>query len=241
MSAISKDLLVADPAISQPGDSIVALMKDAAGNALVVTASRLQTIDAAAKTGNTASAVSDVGQQMLAVRQDVAGTIATASGNYAPLQVDSTGALRISGSLSLSSQYQEDAAHVSTNQGLFVLAVRSDVPTAGTNADGDYAAATTDSLNRLWVNDTHNVGQAVAATAVTTTAASLYTAIAGQKTIVVQNNGTANIFIGPSGVTTATGIRIPANGSYEQKVGPAVAMFAVAASGTQAVRVHQLA
>jgi hypothetical protein len=216
-------------------------MRDAAGNAVVVASGKLQTQDASIKAGNTASAAADLAQPILAVRNDAGTTIATATGNYAPLQVDATGALRIAGNLSLSSQYAEDAPHVSTNLGLFTLAVRADVPTAGTSADGDYAAVTSDSTNRLWVNQAANISQAVASAAVTTTAASLYTAIAGQKKIMIQNNGNANVFIGPAGVTAANGIRIPASGSYEQDIGPNIAMFAIAASGTQAVRVHQLA
>jgi hypothetical protein len=241
MSAISKDLLVADPAIVLSGDSVVSLMRDAAGNAVVVTAGKLQTQDSSIKVGNTASAAADLAQPILAVRNDAGTTIATATGNYAPLQVDATGALRIAGNLSLSSQYAEDAPHVSTNLGLFTLGVRSDVPTSATNADGDYAAVTVDSTNRMWVNQAANISQAVAATAVSTTAVSLYTAIPGQKRVMIQNNGTSAIFIGPTGVTTANGIRIPASGSYEQDIGPNIAMFAIAQTGTQAVRIHQLA
>lgn len=241
MSAISKDQLVGDPAVALPGDSVVALLRDAAGNAVVVASGALQTRDQATKVGNTASVVTDNAQAILAVRNDAGTTIATATGNYAPLQVDATGALRISGSLSLSSQYAEDTPHVSANLGLFTLGVRQDVPASATSADGDYAAVTTDSVNRVWVNDAANTAFSAAASTVGVAAAALYTPIPALRKVLLQNTGAQPVFIGPTGVTTASGVRIPSGGSVELVVGPNIAMFAISGTAGQSVRVMQFA
>jgi hypothetical protein len=47
----------------------------------------------------------------------------------------------------------EDAAHTSGDTGVFSLAVRNDTASALATTNGDYIPFTTDSLGRLWVND----------------------------------------------------------------------------------------
>jgi len=95
-------------------------------------------------TGHTSG---NVGTFILTVRND-AGTALAADGDYSPLQVDSTGALRVTGGSA--SEYAEDSVHTSGDIGTFILAVRNDAGTA-LAADGDYSALQTDSLGRLRV------------------------------------------------------------------------------------------
>lgn len=45
----------------------------------------------------------------------------------------------------------EDAAHASGDTGVLLLTVRQDTPASSTSTDGDYQAAKTDSIGRLWV------------------------------------------------------------------------------------------
>jgi hypothetical protein len=182
-----------------------------------------------------------LGQFMLGVRNDAGTSLVSADGDYAPLQVDATGALRISGSLSISGQYAEDSAHASGNIGLYNLAVRSDAPAVATSADGDYASQTVDAYNRSWVNSGANVSIATAAASVTTSSALLIAASAGRRTILVQNNGNKKVYLGASGVSSSSGIILPAGADLELEMGPALPLHAVAESGTQDVRVMQLA
>ena len=98
----------------------------------------------------------DLGAMALAVRQDTAGSLVDTDGDYAPLQVDSTGALRVNATVNVdsNSDKDEDSAHSSGDTGEFVLAVRQDTLAASTSADGDYAAFKVDSVGSLYTKDT---------------------------------------------------------------------------------------
>jgi hypothetical protein len=93
---------------------------------------------------DSAHASGDIGAQMLAVRQDTPGSLVSADGDYAPLQVDSAGRLRVISDLTAAFDfvYAEDSAHASGDSGAFMLAVRNDGgATSLTSADGDSAIA----------------------------------------------------------------------------------------------------
>jgi hypothetical protein len=157
------------------------------------------------------------------------------------LAVNADGSINVTGSFSINGQYAEDSAHVSGNVGLYNLAVRADAPAVATSADGDYASQTVDAYNRSWVNTGANVSLSNGAASVTTTSALLVAASAGRRKILVQNNGSKKIYLGASGVTTSSGIVIPAGADLELEIGPALALHAVADSGTQDVRYLQTA
>lgn len=158
------------------------------------------------------------------------------------LAINNDGSINVVGSFSINGQYAEDSAHASGDVGLYNLAVRADAPAVATSADGDYASQTVDAYNRSWVNTGANVAITNGAASVTTSSALLVAAAAGRRRILVQNLGTKEIYIGASGVSSANGIRLGANGSSaELEIGPALALHAVAGSGTQDVRWLQLA
>ncbi|HOD79958.1 MAG: hypothetical protein BWX88_02756 [Planctomycetes bacterium ADurb.Bin126] len=121
----------------------------------------------------------DPGVQVLAVRSDTLSALAGTDGDYAPLQVNATGALyvAVSGTVSVSAHavtnagtfvvqengaaltalqliddaiHAEDDAHVSGDKGALALAVRNDTPGALAGSDGDYIPLTTDSTGRLY-------------------------------------------------------------------------------------------
>ncbi len=102
----------------------------------------------------------DRGIMSLAVRNDTEGSLVGADGDYAPLQVDSSGRLRVIGDLDVSnlSEKNEDAAHSSGDVGDFVLSVRMD-DVDGSNAallagtEGDYQGVFTNAKGELHVRD----------------------------------------------------------------------------------------
>lgn len=303
---ITKEKLIADPAIAYDGDSVIVHLRDGAGTAItstggaldvnvtntvtvsatdldirdlthvsdsvkigdgtdflavnadgsinaVVTATDLDIRDLSSVTDSvtavtqtqfaedSAHVSGDLGQFMLAVRNDAGTSMVSADGDYAPLQVDADGALRVSGSFQLDGQYAEDSAHVSGSIGIYNLSVRSDAPAVATSADGDYASQTVDAYNRSWVNTGANVAMTNGAASVTTTSALLVAAAAGRRKILLQNLGQKAMYIGASGVSTANGVRIASGGNTELEIGPALALHAVAESGTLDVRWLQLA
>ena len=66
-------------------------------------------------------------------------------------------------------------------------------------------------------------------------------AYANRRGILVQNLGTVNIFIGQTGVTTATGIRITPNTSLWIAISEAVVLYGIAETAGQDVRVMEVA
>ena len=275
--ALSKDKLIADPAIAYDGDSVIVHLFDGTGNALSSTGGALHVsatnldirdlthVSDSVKIGDgtdflavnadgsinvngtdvydedSAHSSGAKGSLSLVVRKDAPGSLVDADGDYAPLQVDDQGRLRVTGSIVLDGQYAEDSVHTSGNIGIYNLAVRSDVPAIGSSASGDYASQTVDAYNRLWVNDAPNISMSAAAATVTTTSALLVASLAGRKKLMIQNLGTKEIYIGPSGVTTSSGIRIAMGAGYEVEAGPDLVWHAVASAGSQNVRVLQLA
>lgn len=94
----------------------------------------------------------DTGVMALAVRNDAGTALAGTTGDYIPLSTDANGALRVSGA-SGTTQYAEDAAHVSGDSGVLVLGVRSDtVPTSTSGTAGDYSGLNLDANGRVYVN-----------------------------------------------------------------------------------------
>lgn len=87
---------------------------------------------------------------------------------------------------------------------------------------------------------------AVAAISVGTTATKLGTGASGaplanRKRIRVQNLGSVVVYLGPSGVTSSSGLRLAAGGNDEIELGPGVDLYGRTASGTADVRVMEFA
>lgn len=76
-------------------------------------------------------------------------------GDYAPLQVDSSGALRVTGGGGGGggTEFAEDSPAVGGELGTQVLGVRNDTGAVKTGADGDFSAFSTDSAGRVGVSD----------------------------------------------------------------------------------------
>jgi hypothetical protein len=92
------------------------------------------------------------------------------------------------------------------------------------------------------VQEEANTAIAAQATSVTSTSAALLASQqAGRKYLFVQNLGNRSIYIGPSGVSTASGLRLSGGSVAELRLGPALSLHAVTDSGSQDTRLLQLA
>lgn len=67
------------------------------------------------------------------------------------------------------------------------------------------------------------------------------TDLANRKKILIQNVSSKAIYVGNSGVTTATGIKVAAGASAEFEAGPAINLFAITAAGAADVRIMEIA
>lgn len=96
-------------------------------------------------------------------------------------------------------------------------------------------------VNTLTVSDVDNTAMTTEADSITTTSGAAITSVlANRKDVKLYNNGTKIIYIGPSGVSTANGFPLFPGSILEAEIGPAVAIHAVAQSGTQELRVMQM-
>lgn len=95
-------------------------------------------------------AANDRGIQALAVRKDVAGTLVDATGDFTPLQTDSSGNLRctVSG-IDPGLSIQHGSAHNPNEYGIHLLTVRKDATGPIVSNDGEHAALITNSQGNL--------------------------------------------------------------------------------------------
>lgn len=99
--------------------------------------------------------------------------------------------------------------------------------------------AAVDALGRVTVNDSPNNAIEDTAVSVLATATAL-PQLANRTRMFIQNNGDKSIFVGKAAVTTANGLEVSKGGTLILEAGPALAFFAISASGTQDVRVLEL-
>lgn len=158
-----KQQIVFDTTVSDDDrDNIGAYLRSSDGTLLTHTTDgskeALDVFTELGKAEDSAHSSGDIGAMALAVRNDTEGSLVSADGDYAPLQVDSSGRLRVISDLDVTnlSEKAEDAAHSSGDIGDYVLAVRADTrPTdANTSADGDYASFFVNDSGELYVKDT---------------------------------------------------------------------------------------
>ncbi len=142
--------------------------------------------------------------------------------------------------------YAEDSAHSSTDNGMFSLGVRQDAD-AAFGADGDYGPLQLDSSGFLKVSgnfsvteDSYDTIKSTAESVGTSAAEIVATPLTSRKSIMLQNNGSAPIFIGPTGVTTSSGIEISKNSTMEWKASATVDIFAISTSAAQDLRCFEM-
>jgi hypothetical protein len=72
---------------------------------------------------------------------------------------------------------------------------------------------------------------------VATTATKVYTGEAGAREVTIENHGTTDVYIGKSGVLTTTGFLLPGTKGASVTLPSTKDIYAIVASGTQAVSV----
>jgi hypothetical protein len=247
---ITLDRLVFDTTAPDNGANVGAFLRGSDGTLITQTGGALD-VNIAGSTGlgifaeDSAHSSGDLGQQILAVRKDVAGSLVSADGDYAPLQVDSTGALRVAAEVTVQAgdaEFLEDSAHTTGDAGLHMLAVRQDALSSLTSADGDYASFKSDALGRLYMNRS---GQSAAygAVSISNTATDIIaTDLTNRIKVIVQNISNKDVFIGSNNsVTTANGVRLSSGSSVELEVGAGVNLHGITSSGTADVRYFEVA
>jgi hypothetical protein len=65
--------------------------------------------------------------------------------------------------------------------------------------------------------------------------------LVARQSLLVYNNGNQTIYIGPSGVTSSTGIPLTKNGFLTLPLGDSVSVYAVTSSGSATVVVQEIA
>lgn len=186
----------------------------------------------------------DKGAFILAVRNDVEGSLVSADGDYSPLQVDSLGRLRVYADLDVINGFEkaEDAAHVSGDIGGYMLSVREDTLASSTSASGDYQSFKTDAIGRLYTN---NSGQTAAygAVSVTTTATDIVaTDLVNRRSIIIQNlSNNRSVYIGSNAsVTTGSGFLLSPHASVELDIAAGVNVHGIANAGTADIRYFEI-
>jgi hypothetical protein len=80
------------------------------------------------------------------------------------------------------------------------------------------------------------------AVSVTTTETQLVASpLSGRKSILIQNLGNANVYLGLTGLTTADSVLLPKGASVEFEYGVGIDLYAITSSGTADVRIFEAA
>jgi len=191
---------------------------------------------------DSAHSSADIGNQILAVRNDTLASLVDTDGDYAPMQVNANGALYvdvIDTSFGINAEYAEDSAHTTADIGVFNLAVAAHGAFAANHsADGDYAAFMVDAYGRLIVNSSPNVAAKNSNSIVGTSAAEVVaTPLPGRTKLLIQNLGNKDVYVGHSAaVTTANGTLVPADGDLTLEWGADIDVFMISGSTGQDVR-----
>jgi hypothetical protein len=153
------------------------------------------------------------------------------------INAQSVGALDVEGSVA------DDAADSGNPVKIGSRSVDQSSALSAISAASDRADALSDLYRRILVSNSAAVGLACADFDVISTEVALPTTnLAGRVSMIVQNlSQTQPIYVGPTGVTTSTGLKIPKGGSLEIPAGEAIDLYGIAPSGTQDVRVFELA
>lgn len=185
-----------------------------------------------------------IGNFVLAVRNDVQGSLAGTDGDYAPIQVDALGRVRTITDLDLSGDLVGDD-DVDSEDPLKVGSRSVAGPLAALSAAGDKANVISDLYRRVYTLDTANIAlvstqQNVDNVGEVELAA---TALAGRRKLFIQNLAVnRDIYIGATGVTTADGFQIRRGSTWEFAIGQNVNFFAIGVDATVAdVRLLELA
>lgn len=185
-------------------------------------------------TMDSAFGLTSVGFPIMGIRQDGAGSPVSATGDAHPLVFDDAGQLKVA--TSLTSDVADDDP--STENPIAVGSRGVSGLLTALSASNDKADLLSDLYRRLWVNNSANVAIKTTAETVGTSAAQIVSSpLAGRKTVTLQNEGSVDVFFGPTGVTTATGMKISKKSSATYEFAEDIDIFMISGSAGQDVRV----
>lgn len=302
ISSLGKDLLVFDATCADDSDNVGAFLRSSDGTLLThstdgakecLDVSICNVTDFGMYDEDSGHTSGDRGQFILGVRHDADTSLVDTDGDYAPLQLDEQGRLKVIADLDVDFDYvyAEDSGHTTGDLGSHSLGVRKDTLSASTDADGDYASflstsrgalwttpvgtaadgaaddeypvkigframstltavdandradGITDLYRRQWVNDSADIAATNAATSVDDTVGGTQlkvAALACRRNIMIQNLDNKAIYVGLTGVTAATGMRIGAGASMMLDVGPNIDLYAIGDAAGADVRIMEL-
>lgn len=241
---ISKDKVVFDTAAMDDTDSVGAYLRSSDGTLITHSTdsakARLDISSGAEHYDGAAFAGGEKGSLSLAIDPD---------GNFAPLNVNSSGELLVDVQVTSGADKEEDSAHVSGDTGSYILSVRQDVLSSSTSANGDYQSFKTNALGAMWVQvsetapASYNAWLATATSVADTAAVILASDLTNRRKIIVQNLSNKTIYLGEANtLTLGSGIRLSANASIEIELKAGVAIYAIANSaGGADIRIAQFA
>lgn len=179
------------------------------------------------------------GFPILGIRQDASGSPVSATGDAHPLVFNNDGELKVAADLT--SDVADDAADSGNPIKIGGRGVSGAL--TALSASNDRFDLLGDLYRRVWVNNSANIAMNTEAVSVTTTAAEvLATPLGGRKTITFQNRGNQSVFLLESaGTAKAQGIEIPKFSSATYDIGEDINVFLVSDSGSQDVRLLELA
>ena len=194
----------------------------------------------------------DEGAFMLAVRRDARAVGSDADGDYSSLNVNASGELWVKDADVLA-QLQSgvtisdgggsitvDGTVAATQSGTWSNQITDGVDTLAVNADGSINTQAT-LANVEFIGGNLSVADSVllnslAQPAVTTTEVAV-SAVSNQKKLTIQNLSNEDIYYGPTGVTTSSGLLLPKKSSLEIDAAGDLYLIAGAALPANSVRV----
>ena len=138
------------------------------------------TIAAAIKAEDAVHGSGDSGVMSLVVRSDAGGALAGTDGDYSPLQVDASGALRVTGGGG-GTEYTEDIATPAAIVGTATMMERDDALAAVTPIEGDWISLRGTAEGALWTQDFNSDAHLTAQTAIQTAVEIIDNAISGSE------------------------------------------------------------
>jgi hypothetical protein len=245
---ISKDRLIFDPADLTESDNMGAYLRAGSDGDLITSTliSGKESLDvhivgdgdSGIYAEDVAHVSGDKGVFMLAVQTAAQGALAN-DGDYTALQVDSSGRLRCLTDIDLVGDLTADDD--ADNEDPLKVGTRA-VSSLSTVSANDKANMVSDLHRRLRVNIAAQVGTLAQSVTVGTTAVALpAAALAGRVRILVQNVSNNDIYVGDSGVTTASGVRIGKGASLSFDLGQGSALYAIAGAAGNDIRVLEAA
>lgn len=161
----------------------------------------------------------DIGDFVLAVRNDNNIALTSADGDYSPFAVDAYGKMKISPS---------------------AIVVDCPLPVAG--ADGDRLDLGLDTYRRLYVNDSAHVGMLVTQNTINMTSElALATGMPGRTRIFIQNVSDCPIYVGhDSSVSTSNGFYVGGGNTFVAEAGECISFYVIAEEAGTDIRIMEL-